>query len=253
MTYEDLVKNTSKTIKVKKYVSCTSCKGSGAKDTASIQNCSTCNGSGQVRTTRQTFMGAMQTVSTCPTCNGSGSKILNKCGSCNGEGRAFAEETIEIEIPAGVQEGMQLSVSGKGNAGEQGGPSGDLLVLIEEEKHADLKREGDNVTYELHISFPDAVLGTEIEVPIIGGRAKIKIPPGTHSGKIFSLKGKGFPNINNSYSKGDQLIHLNVWTPQELSSEEKNLLEKLKASKNFIPGKVKDHKSIFDKLRDVFN
>lgn len=253
MSYEEIMKNTTKTIKVKKYVSCGSCKGSGAKDSASVQSCGTCQGSGQVRTTRQTFLGAMQTVTTCPTCNGSGSKILHKCTSCHGEGRTFAEETIELEIPAGVQEGMQMSVQGKGNAGENQGPAGDLLVLIEEEKNDELKREGKDVLYDLNISFPDVTLGTEVEVPTVGGRAKIKIPAGTHSGKIFRLKGKGFPNVNNHYDKGDQLIHLNVWTPQNLNSEEKALLEKMRKSQNFTPGKTKGEKSFFDRIRDAFN
>jgi molecular chaperone DnaJ len=253
MSYEDIIKTTQKTIKVKKYIGCTTCKGNGAKDAASIQNCGTCQGSGQVRRMQNTFLGQMQTVTTCPNCNGAGTSILHKCTSCKGDGRIFGEDTITIDVPAGVQEGMQMSVSGKGNAGERGGGAGDLLVLIEEEKHADLNREGLNVLYDLNISFPDAVLGTEMEIPTIGGKAKIKIPEGTHSGKIFKLKGKGFPNVNNSYEKGDQLVYINVWTPQELSSEEKKALEKLRESSNFKPGSKKQEKSFFDKVRDAFN
>ncbi len=253
LSYEELIKTTQKTIKVKKYLACKPCNGNGAKDSASIQNCSTCQGSGQVRRVQNTFMGQMQTVTTCPTCQGAGNSIVNKCTSCKGDGRIFGEETITIDVPAGVAEGMQMSVSGKGNAGERGGSNGDLLVLIEEEKHAELNREGLNVLYDLNISFPDAVLGTELEVPTIGGKAKIKIPEGTHSGKIFRLKGKGFPNVNNTYEKGDQLIHLNVWTPQTLSSEEKNMLEKLGQSSNFKPGSKKQDKSFFDKVRDAFS
>jgi molecular chaperone DnaJ len=254
MTYEDLVKNTKKTIKVKKHVKCTGCNGSGAKDNNSIQNCGTCQGSGQVRRMQQTFMGQMQTVTTCPTCSGNGSTIVNKCVTCKGEGRTYGDETIEIEVPAGVQNDMQLSVGGRGNAGERGGPAGDLLVLIEEEKHTELSREGHNVLFDLHLSFPDVVLGTEVEVPTIGGRAKIKIPEGTHSGKIFRLKGKGFPNVNNHYEKGDQLIHLNVWTPQELSNDEKKMMQNLQHSSNFKPGKkTGSEKSFFDKIRDAFS
>jgi molecular chaperone DnaJ len=194
----------------------------------------------------------MQTVTTCPTCSGEGTTVTNKCISCKGEGRVYGEETVSIDIPAGVQEGMQLSISGKGNAGERGGGNGDLIVLIEEETHPQLHRDGLNVAFDLHISFPDAVFGTQIEVPTIDGRAKIKIPPGTQSGKIFRLKGKGFPQIN-SYEKGDQLIHINVWTPQHLSSEEKSILEKLNRSANFEPKPEKNDKSFFDKVREMFN
>ncbi len=252
LSYEDIVKGVHKTIKVKKYVGCKTCDGSGAKDKNSIQTCNTCGGSGQVRRVSSTFLGQMQTVTTCPTCNGDGTSIVNNCATCKGEGRVYAEEKIEIDIPAGVQEGMQLNVGGQGNAGERGGPPGDLLVVIEEKKHESLIREGLNVLFELHISFPDAVLGTEVEVPTITGHAKIKIPAGTQAGKIFRLKGKGFPSVN-SYEKGDQLINVNVWTPQELSSEEKKSIEKLRNSENFKPGKVKSGKNFFDKMKEMFS
>jgi molecular chaperone DnaJ len=194
----------------------------------------------------------MQTVTTCPTCNGEGTTITHKCGACKGEGRVYGEETVSIDIPAGVQEGMQLSVGGRGNAGERGGPNGDLLILIEEEPHKELHRDGVNVGHELHISFMDAVFGTQVEVPTIDGRAKIKIPPGTQSGRIFRLKGKGFPQVN-SYEKGDQLISVNVWTPQTLSPEEKSMLEKLNDSENFQPHPEKSDKSFFDKVREMFS
>ncbi|HYK57576.1 MAG TPA: molecular chaperone DnaJ, partial [Flavisolibacter sp.] len=209
LNYEEIAKGVTKSIKVKKYVGCNVCSGSGAKDKGSVQNCSTCGGSGQVRRVTNTFLGQMQTVTTCPTCNGEGTTITAKCGNCKGEGRVYGEETVTIDIPAGVQEGMQLNISGKGNAGERGGMPGDLIILIEEEAHKELQRDGLNVAYDLHISFPDAVFGTQLEVPTIDGRAKIKIPPGTQSGKVFRLKGKGFPAVN-SYEKGDQLVHINV-------------------------------------------
>jgi molecular chaperone DnaJ len=199
-----------------------------------------------------TFLGQMQTVTTCPTCNGEGTTITAKCGNCKGEGRVYGEETVTIDIPAGVQEGMQLNVSGKGNAGERGGMPGDLIILIEEEAHKELQREGLNVAYDLHISFTDAVFGTQVEVPTIDGRAKIKIPAGTQSGKIFRLKGKGFPAIN-SYEKGDQLVHVNVWTPQHISSDEKAILEKLSHSPNFKPAPDKNEKSFFDRMREMFS
>jgi len=251
MNYEEIAKGANKTVKVKKYTSCTTCSGSGAKDKNSVQNCSTCNGTGQVRKVTSTFLGQMQTVGTCPTCNGEGSTITNKCTSCKGEGRVYTEETINIDIPAGVQDGMQLSLSGKGNIGERGGSSGDLIVLIEEESHPELQRDNLNVIYDMHVSIPDAIFGSNVEVPTIDGRAKIKIPPGTQSGKIFRLKGKGFPSIN-SYERGDQLIHVNVWTPQELSNEEKEMMERLKDSKNFQPQPEKNEKSFFTKVKEMF-
>jgi molecular chaperone DnaJ len=194
----------------------------------------------------------MQTVTTCPTCNGEGTTITAKCNNCKGEGRVYGEETVTIDIPAGVQEGMQLNIGGRGNAGERGGSAGDLIILIEEEQHKELQREGLNVVYDLHISFTDAVFGMQLEVPTIDGRAKIKIPAGTQSGKIFRLKGKGFPAVN-SYEKGDQLVHVNVWTPQHLSSEEKAILEKLSKSPNFKPNPDKNEKSFFDKMREMFS
>ncbi len=252
LTYEEIAKGVTKNIKVKKYVGCTVCNGSGAKDQNSVQNCGTCGGSGQVRKVTSTFLGQMQTVTTCPTCNGEGSTVTNKCGNCKGEGRVYGEETVNIDIPAGVQEGMQLNISGRGNAGERGGPAGDLVILIEEEQHKELVREGLNVAYELHISFPEAAFGTSVEVPTIDGRAKIKIPAGTQSGKVFRLKGKGFPAVN-SYERGDQLVQVNIWTPQVLSSEERSALEKLVNSPNFKPAPEKNQKSFFDKMREMFS
>ncbi|HLX67392.1 MAG TPA: molecular chaperone DnaJ [Puia sp.] len=252
LNYEEIARGVTKNIKVKKYVSCTTCSGSGAKDRNSVQACSTCGGSGQVRRVSNTFLGQMQTVTTCPTCNGEGSIVTAKCGVCKGEGRVYGEETVTLDIPAGVQEGMQLSVGGRGNAGERGGSAGDLIILIEEEQHPELHRDGLNVAYELHISFMDAVFGLQAEVPTIDGKAKIKIPAGTQSGKIFRLKGKGFPGVN-SYERGDQLIHVNVWTPQHVSPEEKDVLEKLSDSPNFQPKPDKNERSFFDKVREMFS
>lgn len=255
LTYAEMANGVNKKIKVKKHVGCTTCGSSGAKDKNSVQTCQTCGGSGQVRRVTNTFMGQMQTVSPCPTCEGQGTTITNKCTSCKGEGRVYGEETISIDVPAGVQDGMQLSMSGRGNAGERGGPPGDLIILIEEEKHAELTRDGNDVQYVLSISFPDAVFGTQIEVPTIDGRAKIKIPPGTQSGKIFRLKGKGFPDIN-GYGKGDQLVLIKIWTPTELTEEERAAIETLRKSqsKNIEPGEeARKEKSFFDKISDFFN
>lgn len=255
MDYAEIAHGANKKIKVKKYVSCDTCQGSGAKDKNAVQTCGSCGGSGQVRRVQSTFLGQMQTVTTCPTCNGEGTQITSKCGSCKGEGRVYGEETISLDIPAGVQDGMQLSMSGKGNAGERGGYPGDLLLLIEEEKHPELVRNELDVVYYLNLSFPDVVLGTQVEVPTIEGKAKIKIPAGTQSGKIFRLKGKGFPAFQ-SYEKGDQLVEVSVWSPQHLTNEEREMMEKLKSATNFKPSsqsRDKDDKSIFDKIKDAFS
>lgn len=252
LNYAEMAQGVTKNIKVKKYITCSVCGGSGARDKGSFHTCKTCGGSGQVRRVQNTFLGQMQTVTTCPTCNGTGSVITAKCSHCKGEGREYGEETISMDIPAGVQEGMQLSLRGKGNAGENGGAAGDLIILISEEAHAELHRDGLNVGYDLYISFTDAVFGTQLEVPTIDGRAKIKIPAGTQSGKIFRLKGKGFPDVN-GYSRGDELINVNVWTPTSLSTEETAVLEKLKGSDSFKPQPAKTEKSFFDKIKDIFN
>jgi len=253
MSYAEIANGATKKIRVKKHIHCSTCNGSGARDKNSVQTCNTCGGSGQVRRVQSTFLGQMQTVTACPSCNGEGSTVTHKCTACKGEGRVFGEETISIDVPAGVQEGMQLSMSGKGNVGERGGSAGDLLILIEEEKHPDLVRDGNDVQYILPLSFPDVVFGTQVEVPTIDGKAKIKIPAGTQSGKIFRLKGKGFPEIN-AYGRGDQLVQVKVWTPQQLSEDERKAVEKMRSSNNFEPGEeAKKERSFFEKIKDVFN
>lgn len=194
----------------------------------------------------------MQTTTACPTCQGAGETITAKCSTCRGDGNVMGDETIEIEIPAGVEEGMQLSMRGRGNAGAKGGPAGDLLINIEEKKHEHLQREGMNVIYELFLNFADAALGTSVEVPVINGKVKVKVPAGTQSGKIFRLKGKGLPAVQ-SYGKGDQLIHVNIWTPKKLNDEERKLLEKLRSMPNFTPKPGKEDKGFFDRMKDFFN
>lgn len=252
LDYAEIANGVNKKIRVKKYITCQQCDGSGAKDKSSFQTCSQCGGSGQVRRVTSTFLGQMQTVTTCPVCNGEGTIVTSKCNNCHGSGRVYGEETVSIDIPAGVQQGMQLSVGGKGNAGERGGAPGDLIILIEEEAHPELQRDGLNVAYDLYISLTDAIFGSQQEVPTIEGHAKIKIPPGTQSGKIFRLRGKGFPALQ-SNDRGDQLIHVNVWTPQTLSAEERSVFEKLRDSENLKPNPGKSEKSFFDKVRDVFS
>jgi molecular chaperone DnaJ len=251
LTLEEIANGTEKKIKVNKQITCKTCDGSGAKDRNSVSTCQTCGGSGAVRRVTNTILGQMQTTATCPTCNGSGSQITSKCTSCHGEGIVRGEETITINIPAGVSDGMQLSMSGKGNAAPNGGIPGDLIILIEEVAHETLKREGNNVVYDLHVSIIDAALGYSAEVPTIDGKAKIKIEPGTQSGKLLRLKGKGLPEIN-SYHRGDQIIHINIWTPKALSSEERSMLEKLRESPNFKPQPGKNDKSFFEKMKEYF-
>jgi molecular chaperone DnaJ len=251
LTLEEIANGAEKKIKVNKQIVCKTCDGSGAKDRSSISTCSTCGGQGAVRRVTNTILGQMQTTATCPTCNGSGSQITAKCTSCHGEGTVRGEETITINIPAGVSDGMQLSMSGKGNAGPNGGVPGDLIILIEEIPHETLKREGNNIVYDLHVSIVDAALGFSAEVPTIDGKAKIKIEAGTQSGKLLRLKGKGIPEIN-SYHRGDEIIHVNIWTPKALSVEERMLLEKLRDSPNFKPQPGKNDKSFFEKMKEYF-
>ena len=251
LTLDEIAKGAEKKIKVNKQVVCRTCDGTGAKDKSSVQTCKTCGGSGAVRRVTNTILGQMQTSATCPTCNGAGTQITSKCDSCHGEGVVRGEETISINIPAGVSEGMQLSMSGKGNAAPNGGIPGDLIILIEEIPHESLQREGNNVVYDLHISFIDAALGASVEVPTIDGKAKIKIEPGTQGGKILRLKGKGVPEVN-SYHRGDQLVYINIWTPKAISKDEKELLEKLQASPNFKPQPGKNERSFFERMKEYF-
>ena len=251
LTLEEIANGTEKKIKVNKQITCKTCDGTGAKDKSSVSTCKTCGGSGAVRRVTNTILGQMQTSSTCPTCNGSGQQITSKCTVCHGEGTTRGEETISINIPAGVSDGMQLSMSGKGNAAPNGGIPGDLIILIEETPHESLKREGNNVVYDLHISIIDAALGFSAEVPTIDGKAKIKIEPGTQSGKLLRLKGKGIPEVN-SYHRGDEIIHVNIWTPKALSAEERSILEKLKESPNLKPQPGKNDKSFFEKMKEYF-
>ncbi len=194
----------------------------------------------------------MQTTSTCPSCGGEGQTIKERCAHCHGDGIVNGEETIKINIPAGVEEGMQLSVSGKGNAAPRGGIAGDLLVIIEEIEHQKLQRDGNNLYYDLYVNFSDAAMGTTVETPTIEGKAKIRIEAGTQSGKILRLRGKWLPSVN-GYGRGDLLVNINVWTPQNLSDEERKILKKLGESENFKPNPSGTDKSFIHRMRDYFN
>ena len=242
LTLEEIAEGVKKKIKVNKLVNA---------EGVTSKTCTTCNGQGRVTRMTQTFLGNMQTQTTCPTCQGAGKMIDYKPADADANGLKRQEEVIEIDIPAGVEEGMQLSVTGKGNAGPFNGIPGDLIVVIEEIAHDTLRREGDNIHYDAYINFADAVLGESIEIPTISGKAKIKVEPGTQSGKMLRLKGKGLPQLQ-GYGTGDLFVHINIWTPTRVSKEEKELLEKLQNSENFQPKLDGSEKGFFQKVKDMF-
>lgn len=252
LTLEEVEAGVTKKIKVKKQTTCATCSGSGAKDSSSVNTCNSCGGSGYVRQVRSTFLGQMQTTAACPTCNGSGTQVTAYCSTCKGDGRIMDSETIELEIPAGVEDGMQLSMRGKGNAGAKGGPSGDLLINIEIKPHDHFSRDGMNVIYDLYLNFADAALGTSVEVPTLGKSVKIKIPAGTPAGKILRLRGKGLPSVQ-SYGTGDQLINVNIWTPKKLSKEDVAFLEAMRDNPAFDPAPEKGDKGFFERMKDYFS
>lgn len=250
LSLDEILTGTTKKIKVNKYVSCQHCNGTGEHNGNSHNTCSTCNGSGVQTRVTQTILGHMHTTSACQTCGGEGKVIIQKCTHCYGEGIVQGDEVIEIKIPAGVSDGVQLSMSGKGNAARRGGVNGDLIILIEEEEHPELIRDGNDLLYNLFISVPDAILGNTAEIPTIDGKAKIKIEPGTQSGKILRLRGKGLPELQ-GYGKGDLLVRINVFIPSNLNREERKVLEKLQSSESFDP-KSESKSRLFDKFRGIF-
>ena len=252
LNLKEVANGVEKKIKVKKYVSCSHCSGSGAEDgERSKQTCSTCRGTGAVSHVVNTILGQMQTQATCPTCGGEGKIVTKKCAQCNGEGIKRDDEIITINIPAGVAEGMQLSMSGKGNAARRGGVNGDLLILVEEEKHPELMRDENDLVYNLLLSIPQATLGDSVEVPTVDGRVKVKIDAGTQPGKVLRLRNKGLPSVN-SYGTGDLLVNISIYIPEKLSSSEKEMMENLADSENFKP-KLSVKEKIFSKFRSMFD
>lgn len=254
LNLEEIAKGAEKTVKIKRYNTCKSCAGTGAANGTAQKTCHTCRGAGQVNRVVNTMLGQMMSSQTCPTCNGEGKIITDNCKVCGGQGRVLQEEQIKITVPAGVTDGMQLSMRGKGNVPKRGGGvAGDLLIVIEEEAHPFLKREGNNIVYDLYLNFADAVLGTEVEVPTIDGKVKVPIQAGTHSGKLLRLRNKGIPSAE-GYGRGDQIIHVNIWTPQQLNEEERKIMEKLRQQPNFSPnGKQNEEKGFFEKLREFLS
>lgn len=237
LTLEEIDQGVEKKLKLKKQKLCSKCHGERTTDPNGKSTCATCGGQGVVMQVQNTLFGRMQTQTTCPTCHGSGEQITKPCAHCNGQGIELGEELVTFRIPAGVEEGMQLTVQGQGHAAPEGGINGDLLVVIQEEEDANLIRNHNDLIYNLLISMPEAAFGTQIEVPTVGGRARVTIEPGTQSGKILRLRGKGLPEVNYN-RRGDLLINVNVYTPETLTKEDKALLEKLKASPNFIPSEA---------------
>ena len=251
LTLEEIANGTTKKIKVNKDVACDKCGGSGAKDSSSYTTCSQCNGSGYIITVQNSFFGRMQSQSVCPTCGGEGKIITAKCDKCGGEGVVREAEVIEIKVPAGVGEGMALTVSGKGNAARRGGIPGDLIVVIEEEQHPELMRDGNNLIHNLNITVTTAILGGEVEVPTIEGKAKIKIAPGTHAGKVLRLRGKGLPDVN-GYGRGDIMVVVDITIPTSLTSEEKELVKKLADKPHFKEAESVENQNIFERMKNFF-
>ena len=249
LTLQEIANGVTKKFKLKKYVPCTHCNGSGAENGA-VETCPECNGTGRVVRTQQSFFGMMQSEVACPRCNGQGKIIKNKCKHCNGDGIVMGEEIVEVNIPAGVYEGMQLSMRGKGNAGKHNGIPGDLLILVEEEKHPTLVRDENDLIYSLLLDIPTAALGGFAEIPTIDGKAKVTIDPGTQPGKVLRLRGKGLPSIN-GYGKGDIVVNISVYIPEALSKEEKKAMEEFRESENFRPSESIKEK-IFRRFKNFF-
>jgi molecular chaperone DnaJ len=250
---EEIAKGVEKKLTLKRYQTCGKCNGTGAVDSASFQTCPTCNGSGEVHQRMGGGFFQQIVVSACPTCNGEGRIVKKACVECAGAGRIMGEETVSVKIPAGVSDGTQLKVGGKGHAGQRGGEAGDLLLHFEEQPHELFGRSGINITYDLYISYPDAVLGALVEVPTLDGKVKMKIEPGTSGGEVKRLRGKGIPSVQHAGLVGDQLVHISIYAPKNLGKEELALIEKMKKSEAFQPTHSKSEKSFFERLKDIFS
>jgi molecular chaperone DnaJ len=253
LTLDEIAFGSEKTLKIKKHISCRKCNGSGAESTEDFMTCGTCNGVGQVRQVSNTMFGQFVNVQTCPTCYGEGRVIKNKCTSCGGEGRVKGEETVKVKIPSGVSNGNYITLRGQGNAGIRGGEPGNLLVIIEEEESDTFRREGDDIFFDLQLSVADAILGTEVEVPTLKGKAKLKVESGTQPGKLLRMKGKGIIGLNNK-NPGDQFVEVHVYIPTNLTDAERKNVEALRGGKNFDPATRSEHKKdFFSKIKDVFS
>ena len=253
LTVEEIAKGVEREISIERSVPCKDCGGKGAKNASDIKTCSACNGTGQVQRVVNTFLGQTVTYSTCQQCGGEGKVISNPCRSCGGTGLVRKRETIKVKIPAGVEAGMQMNISGEGHAAKNNGVNGDLLVVIEEQEHPNLKREGNNLYCTKIVSLPDAILGGEVEVPGIDGSYKIKVEPGTQSGTVVRLRGRGLPTVNGYGGTGDLYVKIAVWIPKKLEKDDKAVIESLRNKESFKPNPTKEDKSFFDKLKDLFD
>ena len=253
LTLEEIAKGVEKEISIEKSVPCSECGGKGAKNSSDIKTCPGCNGTGQVQRVVNSFLGQTVTYSTCQQCGGEGKIISNPCRHCNGTGLVRKRETIKVNIPAGVEAGMQLTVHGEGHAAKNNGINGDLLVVIEEQEHTEFKREGNNLYYTKIISVIDAMLGTEVDIPCLDGNYRIKIDAGTQSGTVVRLRNKGLPSVNGYGGTGDMYVKIAVWIPKKLEKEDKAIIESLKNKQSFKPNPSKEDKSFFDKLKDLFD
>lgn len=253
LTLEEIAKGVEKEISIEKSVPCKDCGGKGARNSSDIKTCPGCNGTGQVQRVVNSFLGQTVTYSTCQQCGGEGKIISNPCRTCSGTGLVRKRETIKVKIPAGVEAGMQLTVQGEGHAAKNNGINGDLLVVIEEQAHPDLKREGNNLYYTKVISIPDAILGAEVDIPCLDGTYKIKVEPGTQSGEVVRLRGRGLPTVNGYGGTGDLYVKLAVWVPRKLDKEDKSAIEALRNKESFKPNPSKEDKSFFDRIKDLFD
>lgn len=252
LTLEEIAEGTEKTLKVKKYRTCKECSGTGAETDSDFETCSTCNGMGEVRQVSKTMFGQFVNVQPCPNCRGEGRIIKNKCSSCHGEGRVRGEDKVKMNIPSGVSNGNYITLRRQGNAGVRGGDPGDLIVLIEEKEHEHFDRDGNDIYYDMMLSIPDAVLGTEVEVPTLKGKAKVKVEPGTQPGKLLRMKSRGIKGLNNA-GQGDQFIKVNMYVPKDLSDGERRHIEALRGNDHFDPESAKNReKGFFSKIKDVF-
>lgn len=256
LTLEEIAVGVEKKIKVRRWVACGTCNGSGAKSSNSMATCPVCQGSGEIRQVSRSVFGQFVNIAACNNCNGEGRVIQHPCVTCKGDGRVQGESTVKVNVPAGVSEGNYLTLRGEGNSGLRGGPSGNLVVAIEEEPHAVFTRNGDDIVLDLLISFPEAALGAEVEVPTLNGRARLKIDPGTQSGRILRMREKGIAHLN-SYGRGDQLVRVNVWVPTKLNQQEKTLLKQLTDSDNIKPKEgdksANSDKSFFERMKTAFS
>jgi molecular chaperone DnaJ len=252
---EEIASGVEKKLKIKKWKRCDTCSGTGARSTGSMTTCPVCSGTGEIRQVSRSVFGQFVNIATCQNCGGEGKVIKEPCQACHGDGRVQGDATIKVQIPAGVSEGNYIPLRGEGNVGKRGGPPGDIIVVIEEEPHPVFTRNGDDVVLDLLVSFPEAAVGGDIEVPTLSGRSRLKVDPGTQSGRILRMRDKGIPHLN-SFGRGDQLVRVNVWIPTSLSAREKQALKEMGESENFHPKEgdrsANSEKSYFGRTKKTF-